>query len=1329
MNELTTDFQSLPEEYQQVIRLAEDRNKIRVAPLQRLVGGRSGAIVYLVSVLSSETQRVEHSILKLDHRGKSASSDEVARHNVVMSRSTPEFARAHIAELVFDAVEREGAIAIFYRIAGQSLLDYRPLSSYGQQSQLKKIFTATNSVLLPEWNAKVAFDQAVHPQRLLAEWLGFRLDAGGSIERFLQDVCQVSPEIGGFLINGSVFPNPLVYARKPEQWGKARSMDVATGFLHGDLNTNNILVKFSKNRAVLDGYYLIDFALFKEQMPLLYDLRYLEMSYLIHSLAQVSFEKCVDLLTFMAEADVLDPHKAPVEMSGVSEVIGSARSAFGDWVRENHPSLHDDLWGQYWLAGVAAGLSYCHKHVLGNAERLTGLIYAAANLKRYATIFNLHLPTDVELLYDESQFVSNKPVRVPGQDERKQTLPSGTVAFLFTDIEGSTRLAQQYPEAMPGLLARHQEILDKAITAYNGFTFQTVGDSLAVAFHNTSDAVEAALAIQRALHQEAWSPAPIKVRMGIHTGTAQLQETSKSERYSGYATLAMSQRIMSAGHGGQILLSQIAADLSLDNLPTGVQLADMGERRLKDIMQPVRLYQLTAPDLPSDFPPLIAMDVVRHNLPSQLTVFIGRETELTSLKALLSDTINRLITIVAPGGMGKTRLSLEVASQMVQEFPQGIYFVALDRISSADMIVQAVVEVLPISLSTNEDPKSRVMEYLRDKAILLVMDNFEHVLDGATFVQDILRVAPRVQILATSRAELNLMGETIFNIEGLTVGESSLEKNSAVQLFTLSAKWTQPKFELNDAVSPAVTRICRMVDGMPLAIVLAAAWIDTLSVNEIAAEIEKSIDILETQKRDVPGRQRSVRAVIESSWNQVDAAAQNLLKRLSVYRGGFTRAAAQQAAGASLRGLSQLVNKALLQRDPDTGRYSMHELLRQYAEEQLKLSVEEERSAHEAHAKYFADFMQTCEMRLHDQRQRVALMEVEADLDNIRIAWNYWSGEQDASRLLEFIDGLFLFFEISSSSIPAIQLFDAAAQKLASDERDIVCARAQIRARRAWFTALIGLPEEGLQMAQESINILRQHNKDINIQTLLGVPINAVFLNKVEILSQITQDVAARAERSGDTFDRVWALEWQAYALILQHQIDRAVQTLQQGLALSKGLDNPLVWSWSEALLGACSMAIGDTSAAKTYYSRGAQQAEEIRYVRMLQICYETLGTLALIEKDLERAQQFSLKCLRISQECGQTREMLASLRDFASVCIEQGNLDTALQLLAVVLNHPASEQNSLNRPEPIRDEAEKLRAQIEPQLDQPRYQAAWQAGQGRRLAEVVSQILENDSQ
>ncbi len=429
MPELTNDFQSLPEEYQHIIRLAQDQYKITIAPLQLLVGGWSGAVVYLVSVLSNDTNRVEHCILKIDRKGKLAKSDEVTRHNTVISKSISDFVRDHIAELVFDRVEHEGVIAIFYRIAGQSLLKYRPLSNYEQQDQLKTIFTETNAVLLSEWNVNQTFEQAIHPQKVLENWLSFRLDVGGNIEQFLQDTCNLDPNITGLLINGNVYPNPLLYARKPEYWGKTRPIDIATGFIHGDLNTNNILVKFSDNHETLEGYYLIDFALFKEGMPLLYDQRYLEMSYLMHSMSQVSFAKCVSLLTLISKADILDPQKAPIELSGVSAVIASSRSAFDTWVAENHPSLHDDLWGQYWLAGVAAGLSYTHKAGQPDEGRLAGLIYAAVNLKRFAASFNLPLPTEVELLYDESLIGEDSPGR-PKAKKPKHNLPAQPTPFI-----------------------------------------------------------------------------------------------------------------------------------------------------------------------------------------------------------------------------------------------------------------------------------------------------------------------------------------------------------------------------------------------------------------------------------------------------------------------------------------------------------------------------------------------------------------------------------------------------------------------------------------------------------------------------------------------------------------------------------------------------------------------------------------------------------------------------------------------------------------------------------------------------------------------------------
>jgi predicted ATPase len=435
MPEPTADFQSMPEEYQHLIQQVQDAHAITVTPLQLLVGGWSGAIVYLVSVSYNATGRVEHCILKLDRKGKSAQADEIARHNIVTNKSTPEFAHAHIAELVFDRVEFEGAIAILYRIAGQSLLKYRPLSSHERQSQLGTIFAQTNQILLEEWNSNAAFEQAVHPQQVLQKWLSFRLDAGGNIEHFLQDSCEIDPQTVGLLINGHVFPNPLLYARRPEPWGRVRPIDIVTGFIHGDLNTNNILVKFSDDKQTLAGYYLIDFALFKNEMPLLYDQRYLEMSYFIHATSQMPFAKSVNFLTLSAVADVLDPHKVSIETAGIGAVVAAGRNAFAKWVQENHPSLHDDLWGQYWLAGVAAGLTYCHKIGLSDKQRLTGLIYAAANLRRFTTAFNLPLPTSVELLYDENQSNGDSSATLGTSVKVRHNLPSQPTPFIGREAE------------------------------------------------------------------------------------------------------------------------------------------------------------------------------------------------------------------------------------------------------------------------------------------------------------------------------------------------------------------------------------------------------------------------------------------------------------------------------------------------------------------------------------------------------------------------------------------------------------------------------------------------------------------------------------------------------------------------------------------------------------------------------------------------------------------------------------------------------------------------------------------------------------------------------
>ena len=279
--------------------------------------------------------------------------------------------------------------------------------------------------------------------------------------------------------------------------------------------------------------------------------------------------------------------------------------------------------------------------------------------------------------------------------------PTGTVTFLFTDIEGSTRLSQQYPDAMPALLARHHQILRQSIEAHNGFVFQIIADSFSAAFHSASEALCAALAAQRSLSQEPWSPAPIKVRMGIHTGTAQAEAVSGELRYSGYTTLALTQRIMSAGHGGQTLLSRIAHDLARDQLPEQTELIDLGECNLKDILHPEQLYQLTVTDLPSEFPPLKTLESFNHNLPTQLTSFIGREKEMDELKKLITE--HRMITLTGSGGAGKTRLALQVAGDLLRLFSGGIWFVELAPLVDPVLVVQTLLAVFKL----REDPQGR----------------------------------------------------------------------------------------------------------------------------------------------------------------------------------------------------------------------------------------------------------------------------------------------------------------------------------------------------------------------------------------------------------------------------------------------------------------------------------------------------------------------------------------------------------------------------------------------------------------------------------------------
>src|SRR6476620_828385 len=376
------DFTKLPPEHQRLLQLAKDQHSLDVIPLQELKAGQTGAFLYLSSVSLGDARQVQHFVVKFDRVNERAKSSETERHRLAVSDAPEIFSRQNMPRLAYQ-FEQEGATALFYTLAGQSLQRFRTLASFERQSRLESLFAATNDYLLRAWHANSTFERALHPQTLLQKWLGYRLKPDGQIASFLKDKFAIDADTEGFLVQGQILPNPLSYGLHARRWNETRHIDTLTGFQHGDLNIANILAKFAEESEALEGYFLIDFALYKPGMPLLYDQRYLELPYLIRELNRASFQKWVSLVMQFSSHDIPKPKEMPVELAGACEVLNVGRKSFQQWVNKHHPSLSDDLWGQYWLAAVAAGLNFCNKTSLSTEERLAGLIYAAVHLKRY----------------------------------------------------------------------------------------------------------------------------------------------------------------------------------------------------------------------------------------------------------------------------------------------------------------------------------------------------------------------------------------------------------------------------------------------------------------------------------------------------------------------------------------------------------------------------------------------------------------------------------------------------------------------------------------------------------------------------------------------------------------------------------------------------------------------------------------------------------------------------------------------------------------------------------------------------------------------------------
>ncbi len=477
-------------------------------------------------------------------------------------------------------------------------------------------------------------------------------------------------------------------------------------------------------------------------------------------------------------------------------------------------------------------------------------------------------------------------------------LPSGTVTFLLTDVEGSTALWEQAPEAMRAALAQHDDRFESAVLQHGGVHIRPrgEGDSRFAVFAGAPEALAAALEIQRAFAAERWpTPRPIKVRIGLHTGEAELRDGD----YYGSAVNRCA-RIRAIGHGGQTLLSEATAALVRDDLPATASLVDLGEHRLKDLARPERVFQLTSSDLRIDFPPLISLDARPNNLPVQPTTLIGRQQEIEAVRELLSRHDVRLVTLTGPGGTGKTRLALQVAAELIDDFQDGVFFVELAPLSDPSLVVPTIAQSVGLQDVGGRPVRDALVDYLSDKRLLLLLDNFEQILAAAPVVADLLGAAPGLKVLVTSRAVLHLRGEHEFPVPPLGLPEPGprslareLASYPAIALFSQRATAVRPGFGLTDENALAVTDICRRLDGLPLAIELAAARVKLLAPQAMLTRLERRLPLLTGGARDLPERQRTLRDTIAWSYDLLDAPERRLFRRLAVCVGGCTVDAAE----------------------------------------------------------------------------------------------------------------------------------------------------------------------------------------------------------------------------------------------------------------------------------------------------------------------------------------------------------------------------------------------------------------------------------------------------
>ncbi len=854
--------------------------------------------------------------------------------------------------------------------------------------------------------------------------------------------------------------------------------------------------------------------------------------------------------------------------------------------------------------------------------------------------------------------------------------PTGTVTFLFTDIEGSTKLWDQHPEAMREALERHDRLMHQSITANDGVVFKTMGDAFCVAFHTAPQALRAALTAQQRLQSETWpQDAYLGVRMALHTGTA-------DERDGDYYGPPLNRiaRLLSTGYGGQVLLSLPTYELIRDALPAQCTLQDLGAHSLRDLARPEQVYQLCHPDLLSDFSPLKSLDnpALPNNLPLQLTSFIGRERELEKIKELLDKT--RLLTLTGSGGCGKTRLSLQAAADVLDTFPDGVWLVELAPITDPDLVPKAVADVLGIEEQPGKTLIQVLTESLKSKTMLLVLDNCEHLLDACAHVSDsLLRACPNVKVLASSREALNVAGEQTYRVPSLSLPDPKaiqtpqrLSQYEAVRLFIDRAVLVKPEFAVTNANAPALVSVCHRVDGIPLAIELAAARLRSLSVEEVNTRLDNRFRLLTGGSRTALPRQQTLRALIDWSYDLLTDQEKLLLIRLSVFSGGWSLAASESVCVSEeiedwevMDLLASLADKSLVQADTAEGqtRYRFLETVRQYARDRLAES-EESFAVRARHRDYYLTMAEEIRPQVTGSEQAHWLSVLETEHDNLRQALTFCLEEADGGQKgLRLGGSLQAFWQIRGHVSEGRERLTALLSR--SDAQDRTKGRADALNGAGSLARMQSEYGQARSLYEESLEIKRELGDRQGIAgSLNNLGLLALSQGDTRSAEMLYQEALSINRELGNRAGE--AINLNNLGEVASDQADYAAARswYEESLGIERELGNQNGIAASLINLGIVASEQGDYAVARSWYEESLAINRELGDRRGIAIALGTLGTVACSLGDYALARSFLEESLTIHRELGDRRGVAHFLGNLGAVTIEQGDYDSARSFL-----------------------------------------------------------------